>query len=242
MTASDSVPRNSKVRKAPLWVEKLYASIADVDEDFEDALEFNNSFTKRAFDFTLSLLALILLSPVFLIIAIVLKLDSKGPAIFVQQRVGQYGKLFNMYKFRSMYTNVDQSLHQEHIAAYKQGALAAQESYKLENDPRITKVGRILRDTSLDELPQLINVVKGEMSLVGPRPIPVYEADLYDLWQTERFSALPGITGLWQVVGRHLVLFEEQLRLDIQYIRHQSLGLNIKIVLATVIAVFYKSG
>lgn len=230
------------MRKTPPWVERLYASITMVYEDYDDALEFNDSFGKRAFDFTIALIALILLSPLFLIIAIVLKLDSKGPAFFVQKRVGQYGKVFNMYKFRSMYSDVDQSLHQQHIAAYKQGDLANQESYKLEDDPRITRVGRILRNTSLDELPQLINVVKGEMSLVGPRPIPVYEADLYDLWQTERFSALPGITGLWQVVGRHLVLFEEQLRLDIHYIRHQSMDLNIKIILATLIAVFYKSG
>ena len=120
--------------------------------------------------------------------------------------------------------------------------LNPQEGYKLKNDPRITKVGKFLRDSSLDELPQLINILRGEMSLVGPRPVPIYEADLYDLWQSERVSTLPGITGMWQVCGRSAVSFEEQIRLDIHYVRNQSIGLNIKILLITFLAVFNKRG
>jgi lipopolysaccharide/colanic/teichoic acid biosynthesis glycosyltransferase len=141
-----------------------------------------------------------------------------------------------------MYKDADPSLHQEHIKAYAEGMLDETKGIKLKDDPRITRVGRFLRETSLDELPQTFNVLKGEMSLVGPRPVVVYEADLYDLWHSERFNVLPGITGLWQVTGRSTVSFDEQLRLDIRYIRNQSLLLDIQILLKTISAVLSKRG
>jgi len=147
--------------------------------------------------------------------------------------VGQDGRIFDVIKFRTMVDNAGEERHQKRIQAYAKDELDISSGIKLRDDPRITRVGRFLRDTSLDELPQLINVLRGEMSLVGPRPVPVYEADLYKLWHSERMGTLPGITGLWQVYGRSSVSFDQQLRMDIQYIRNQSLGLNIIIILHT---------
>jgi exopolysaccharide biosynthesis polyprenyl glycosylphosphotransferase len=201
-----------------------------------------NFFIKRAFDYCLTIPGLILISPLLLLIAIAIKLNSSGPVIFRQKRVGLGGRIFEAYKFRTMYKDADPSLHQEHIKAYAEGMLDETKGIKLKDDPRITRVGRFLRETSLDELPQTFNVLKGEMSLVGPRPVVVYEADLYDLWHSERFNVLPGITGLWQVTGRSTVTFDEQLRLDIRYIRNQSLLLDIQILLKTISAVLSKRG
>ena len=201
-----------------------------------------NFFIKRAFDYCLTIPGLILISPLLLLIAIAIKLDSPGPVIFRQKRVGLNGRIFEAYKFRSMYQDANPSLHEEHIKAFADGMLDETKGVKLKDDPRITPVGRFLRETSLDELPQTFNVLKGEMSLVGPRPVIVYEADLYDLWHSERFNVLPGITGLWQVTGRSTVSFDDQLRLDIRYIRYQSLWLDIKILLKTLPAVLSKRG
>jgi lipopolysaccharide/colanic/teichoic acid biosynthesis glycosyltransferase len=212
---------------------------------------------KRALDVGLGLFALVLLSPLMLVIAILIKLDSPGPVLFSQTRVGarlERGRdrwswkirHFNMLKFRSMVHNADQSLHQAHVQAFVQGRLSSGDGqgpkFKLNADPRITRVGRILRRSSLDELPQLINVVRGEMSLVGPRPVPAYEVAHYEEWHHERLFALPGITGLWQVMGRCELPFEEMVRLDIDYVRSRSLVLDIKVLLLTIPAVLTGRG
>lgn len=192
-----------------------------------------------------------------LLIAAAIKLDSHGPALFVQERVGarpraEHGRVrwevrtFRLYKFRSMVTNADQSTHQEHVRAFVRGhidgAQGGSARFKLANDPRVTRVGRLLRRTSLDELPQIINVLKGEMSLVGPRPVPPYEVAEYQPADAERLMALPGITGLWQVSGRADVSFVEMMRMDRQYVRARSLWLDLKILGATIPAVLSGRG
>lgn len=214
-------------------------------------------FFKRCLDLVLATLALILLSPLLLLIAILIKLDTPGRVIFVQERVGAKrrstdGKSqweirhFFVYKFRTMVQDADQALHQAYIKAFVDGQLApATEShatFKLNNDPRVTRVGHILRKTSLDELPQLVNVVKGEMSLVGPRPVPPYEVAEYQPWHLERMAALPGITGLWQVEGRGRVTFDRMVQMDIEYVQDQSLWLDIKLLLRTIPTVLSKRG
>jgi lipopolysaccharide/colanic/teichoic acid biosynthesis glycosyltransferase len=204
---------------------------------------------KRAIDIAVSLAALILLFPLLLAIAIAIKLTSKGPILFKQTRVGQYGGRFTFLKFRSMYFQSDAKIHRDYvrqlIAGKDEGeqGLAKGAVYKIRHDPRITVVGRFLRKTSLDELPQLFNVLKGEMSLVGPRPPIPYEVEAYDIWHRRRFLEVkPGITGLWQVNGRSRVKFEDMVRLDLQYARTWSLGLDLKILLETPRAVFSGEG
>ncbi len=197
---------------------------------------------KRIIDCCLSLANILLLAPILLVISVAIKLDSWGPVIFGQQRVGLAGRVFQFYKFRSMYYGADQTAHQNHIRAFTGDRRNEEQSAKMKDDPRITPVGRILRRTSLDELPQLFNVLLGHMSLVGPRPLPVYEVELHNLWHTERLSVLPGITGLWQVEGRSRVSYDEQIRLDIRYIRNYSLRLDLKILLKTIPAVLSEKG
>lgn len=212
---------------------------------------------KRFMDVVLAALALILLIPLMLLIAILIKLDTPGPVFFIQERVGVRRKSegrrtiweiknFPFYKFRSMVREADPSLHQAYIKAFVEGRVEMSDTagakFKLTGDPRVTRVGRILRKTSLDELPQLLNVLRGEMSLVGPRPVPLYEAAEYQAWHWERLAALPGITGLWQVKGRCQVLFDDMVRMDIEYIRNQSLWLDLKILFLTVPAVLSGRG
>ncbi len=215
-------------------------------------------YAKRIMDEVLATLLFVFLSPLMAFVGVLIKLDSPGPALFKQKRVGARRRRssdgqvvwefhnFWFHKFRSMYTDADQSIHQEHIKAFVQGSLDTSEAdaakFKLKDDPRITRLGRILRKTSLDELPQLFNVLKGEMSLVGPRPVPTYEVAEYDEWHHERLAALPGITGLWQVKGRGEVTFEEMMDLDIEYVRHSSLLSDIKILFLTIPAVLAGSG
>ncbi|MFL5735304.1 MAG: sugar transferase [Chloroflexia bacterium] len=216
-----------------------------------------NFYCKRVIDVSLAMLLLILLSPVILLIAIVIKLDTPGPVFFAQERVGagrrsREGLLsweirnFRMYKFRSMFHQADNSRHEEYIKAWIAGRAEAdngtETKFKLTNDPRITRVGRIIRKSSLDELPQLINVLKGEMSLVGPRPVPTYEVAEYEEWHCERLAALPGMTGIWQVKGRSQVPFEEQVRMDIEYVRNQSPWLDLQLMLLTIPAVLTGRG
>ena len=195
---------------------------------------------KRVMDIAGSLAALILLGPLFLIIAVAIKLDSKGSAIFRQERMGQFGGAFTCLKFRTMHTNNDLSIHKEFMTHVIHGEYEGKDEkngknvYKMVDDPRITKVGRFLRRTSLDELPQFINVLKGEMSLVGPRPPLAYEFQQYDLWHRRRvLEVKPGITGLWQVNGRSRVRFDDMVRLDLRYVRTCSLWLDIRILLLT---------
>jgi lipopolysaccharide/colanic/teichoic acid biosynthesis glycosyltransferase len=205
---------------------------------------------KRAVDLLSSGLGLLLLSPLFAAIAIAIKMTSRGPVLFKQQRVGQYGKLFMVLKFRSMYVNNDHSVHQEYVTklianqAQRNGATGTTDGvYKLTNDRRITPLGQILRRTSLDELPQIFNVFLGEMSLVGPRPAIPYELAAYQTWHRRRIlEAKPGITGLWQVTGRSLVKFDEMVRLDLRYASSWSLALDFWILLRTPMAVIRGAG
>lgn len=204
---------------------------------------------KRVLDLMTIAFAGIWLLPIFLIIVVLIKLDSSGPAFFVHDRVGARRvkrdnkvvwevRKFPMFKFRSMVHNADQSLHQKHVQAYVQGTLEGADddgaTFKLTNDPRITRIGKLLRKTSLDELPQLINVIRGEMSLVGPRPVPEYEVAYYDEEHYERLTVLPGMTGLWQVEGRGDVSFTEMIDLDIRYVQTCSIWQDIKILLLTI--------
>lgn len=204
---------------------------------------------KRAIDVVGSVLALVLLAPVFLAITLAIKLTSRGPVFFRQERLGQSGEPFGCYKFRTMHLNNDARIHKEYVHRLIQGRAAASAAkgaagvYKITNDPRVTRVGRFLRRTSLDELPQFFNVLKGEMSLVGPRPPIPYELEAYDVWHRRRIlEARPGITGLWQVRGRSRTTFDEMVRLDLQYARTWSLWLDFKILLATPRAVFSGKG
>jgi len=205
---------------------------------------------KRVMDVAGSLLSLVLFSPVFVIIAFVIKATSKGPVFFRQRRVGQHGKSFVFLKFRSMYVNSDAAVHKEYVQQLIAGKADKQPSngngegvYKLTKDSRITRVGAFLRKTSMDELPQLINVLNGEMSLVGPRPPIPYEVEAYDIWHRRRLlEAKPGITGLWQVSGRSRVKFDEMVRLDLQYARTWSPWADIKILLRTPGAVILGEG
>jgi len=205
---------------------------------------------KRMIDMAGSMAVLILCLPLLALIALVVKLTSRGPVLFRQPRLGQYGRKFTFLKFRSMYVNSESKIHEEYVKQFITGAAGTEQSngteqklYKLTADPRITPVGRILRSTSLDELPQLFNVLAGEMSLVGPRPPLSYEYDRYDLWHKQRLLAVkPGITGLWQVDGRSRVKFDEMVRLDIRYARTWSLWLDIKILMRTPRAVVTGSG
>jgi exopolysaccharide biosynthesis polyprenyl glycosylphosphotransferase len=200
--------------------------------------------TKRALDISGALAALCIASPAFLVISTLIKLTSPGPVFFRQKRVGQFGKEFEFLKFRSMLVNNDSSIHQKYVRDLIAGkAGSAGVGFKIKNDPRVTPIGRFLRRSSLDELPQLINVLKGEMSLVGPRPPIRYETDDYKLWHQRRIQEVkPGITGLWQVTGRSRTTFDEMVRLDLHYIENQSLWLDLKILLKTGRAVLSGDG
>jgi len=201
---------------------------------------------KKVIDITGSAVLLLLSFPLFLIITAAIKLTSEGPIFFRQERLGLNGKTFSFLKFRSMYTNCDPVKHKEYIIKYigeQKNAAVEPGVFKLTNDHRVTPVGRWLRKTSLDELPQLINVLNGDMSLVGPRPPIPYECDLYDIWHRRRLLACkPGITGLWQVMGRSRTTFDEMVRLDLKYISEWSLWLDLEILLKTPRAVFSGKG
>jgi exopolysaccharide biosynthesis polyprenyl glycosylphosphotransferase len=205
---------------------------------------------KRLIDIIGSTVALLLCLPLFAVIAMAIKLTSKGPVLFKQVRLGQYGKKFTFLKFRSMYVNSHHGIHEDYIMAFMRDGAGAKDSeqnrptvYKLTADPRVTAVGRFLRKASLDEIPQFLNVLKGEMSLVGPRPPVTYEFERYDRWHRQRLLAVkPGITGLWQVDGRSRVKFDDMVRLDIRYARSWSLWLDIKILLQTPKAVLSGDG
>lgn len=207
---------------------------------------------KRLIDIVGSLVALTLFSAVYVGIALIIKVTSKGPVFFRQERVGQLGKRFTLYKFRSMYTNNDPTIHKEFVQNLIRGeqnqgegkATGGQKgTYKITEDPRVTPIGRFLRKTSLDELPQFFNVLRGDMSLVGPRPPIPYECNEYDIWHRRRILEMkPGITGLWQVEGRSSTSFDDMVRMDIQYIEEWSLWLDTKILLRTPRAVLSGKG
>jgi lipopolysaccharide/colanic/teichoic acid biosynthesis glycosyltransferase len=192
---------------------------------------------KRAMDLAASLALLTLLSPLFVLVAAVVKLTSRGPVFFRQERIGQHARPFGMLKFRTMRANNDPAVHQQYVTEFISGAgtqAAKPGVFKIANDTRITPVGRLLRRTSIDELPQLWNVVRGEMSLVGPRPPLPYEVAQYKAWHRRRvLEAKPGMTGLWQVAGRSRTTFDEMVRLDLRYARSCSFWTDLKILLAT---------
>ena len=216
-------------------VEELGAATADREGLLRG--ETYRKLVKRPFDIASSLLGLLLLSPVFLLIAVLIKLDSPGPVFFRQRRVGKSGRQFTFYKFRSMVQEAEELkkrlLHLNEVDG---------PAFKISDDPRVTQVGRLLRRTSADELPQLWNVLRGDMSLVGPRPPLPSEVEHYEHWQREKLEVVPGITCLWQISGRSHIGFTEWMRLDIEYIRKQSLGLDVKILARTLPAVVSRRG
>lgn len=201
---------------------------------------------KRVMDIAGSALLLLISSPLLAAIAVAIKLNSKGPVLFAQERIGQFGAPFKCMKFRTMYVDCDPKIHREYAQQFIAGnAKSSQEGnakknlYKLTEDPRVTGVGRFLRKSSLDEFPQFWNVLRGEMSLVGPRPPVAYEFEVYDVWHRRRVLEMkPGVTGLWQVSGRNRIPFQDMVRLDLRYSQKWSLWLDLRILLATPWAVF----
>jgi lipopolysaccharide/colanic/teichoic acid biosynthesis glycosyltransferase len=191
---------------------------------------------KRIFDLILATVVVPMVAPVALACACAIQLDSSGPTTFKQIRTGQHGTPFHMYKFRTMVLNAEELKRDlAHLNTLEPP------DFKIPNDPRITRVGRFLRATSLDELPQVWNIVRGEMSFVGPRPTS-FSPETYELWHTRRLEARPGLTGLWQISGRHETAFDDRSRLDEQYIRNQSIWLDIKILIRTVPALLRREG
>jgi lipopolysaccharide/colanic/teichoic acid biosynthesis glycosyltransferase len=257
--AAEMTPRDLKM------VEVSLHTFADDSEDDDSNISANPTFypdllhqrenkkfsfmLKRVMDVVGSSLAILAASPVLCLIALLVKMTSKGPVLFKQPRLGQFGNSFTFLKFRSMYVNNDLKIHQEFmknlIGGGHDGAVdpAGKPVYKMKNDPRVTRVGRFLRRSSLDELPQFFNVLRGEMSLVGPRPPLEYEYEEYDVWHRRRVLEIkPGITGLWQVRGRSRVRFDDMVRLDLQYARGWSLWLDVQILAETPRAVLLGDG
>ncbi|WP_349404860.1 sugar transferase [Clostridium perfringens] len=205
---------------------------------YEDSYKkVNNSrfylFLKRFMDIFASILGLILLSPILIVVSVLIKLDSKGPVFFSQKRVGLRGKTFNMYKFRSMVVNAEEIKDKLKEQNEMSGPM-----FKMKNDPRITKIGKIIRKTSIDELPQLLNVLKGEMSLVGPRPSLPKEVKEFEPWMLERLEVKPGITCYWQVMGRNSIGFREWMELDVKYVHERCLSLDLKLIFKTFFVLF----
>lgn len=214
-------------------------NLKDENLVFEEQLESKNTnmffyyFCKRTIDLVCSLLGLIILSPIFLIISLIIKIESKGPVIFKQERIGLKEKKFNMYKFRSMVSNAEELkgnlINKNDMAG---------PMFKMKDDPRITKVGKFIRKTSLDELPQLINVLKGEMSLVGPRPSLPKEVASFEDWMKKRLEVKPGLTCYWQVQGRNNIGFQEWMELDVKYVDDRNTLLDIKLIFKTFFVLF----
>lgn len=201
---------------------------------------------KRTLDIVLALTAIIILAPLIMLLALLVRLTSPGPAFFRQERLGFRGRPFTLLKLRSMYADNDDRIHREFVTSLLSGdgtpAPQADGIYKIQKDPRITVIGAWLRKTSLDELPQLFNVLGGSMSLVGPRPVLAWEADMFGEADRKRFDVKPGITGLWQVSGRNNLSFREALELDIEYVRRHRLPLDLLILVRTVPSLFlYKA-
>lgn len=201
---------------------------------------------KRVGDAFVSMIGLVILSPILLLIGLIVRMESRGPALFRQERLGKDGVPFTFYKFRTMVDGNDPSIHRHYVSQLITNGSETLKgdtgSFKLENDPRVTRFGRILRRTSVDELPQLLNVLAGTMSLVGPRPPLKYEVELYSDRARRRLECRPGITGLWQVSGRCQTTFDEMVELDIEYVDNWSLGLDLRILARTIPVVFGRKG
>ena len=205
-----------------------------------------NEIAKRSLDILGGIAGLLIFSPFFLALPVLIKLYSKGPVFFKQDRIGRNGEKFKLIKFRSMYLDNDDVIHREYVTKLIKGQVdgaASQGVFKIQGDPRVTPVGRYLRKYSLDELPQFLNVLKGDMSIVGPRPPIRYEVENYCGWQRNRLMGKkPGITGLWQVTGRSSTSFDDMVRLDLRYLKGWSIVLDLKIILRTPLAVFKTKG
>jgi exopolysaccharide biosynthesis polyprenyl glycosylphosphotransferase len=193
---------------------------------------------KRVVDIAASALLLVLLMPFFLLVGLAIRVEDPGPVLFKQKRVGRWGELFTMYKFRSMFTDAEERKKELMAQNEMEGGVI----FKMKDDPRVTRVGRIIRKLSIDELPQLWNVLKGDMSLVGPRPPVPQEVDEYSLSDRRRLEVVPGITCIWQVSGRSNIPFDQQVELDVQYIESQSFWTDVKILLKTIPALLFGTG
>jgi exopolysaccharide biosynthesis polyprenyl glycosylphosphotransferase len=241
-----SVSRMSRaggLRPAAVW----YGAIPFVELS-APALKAQELFIKRMTDLLVAIAGLTVLLPVFAVIAVVIRLDSPGPVFFKQERVGRLGRLFRVWKFRTMRHGVSEEMHRQYVSQLIRGSGTKSPPpgdrpvFKLQRDPRITSVGRVLRRLSIDELPQLINVLTGEMSLVGPRPPLPYEVEEYQGWQYGRLTVRPGITGLWQVSGRNTLSYLEMCQLDLVYVENWSLWVDLKILLKTLPVVLLNTG
>lgn len=212
-------------------MEELQYNIGDSNVVVEERKGYE--FLKRCIDIGGSLCGLVLLSPILLIIMALIKLESKGPVIFSQERVGRNGKIFKMYKFRSMVVNAEEL--KEKLAEKNE---MSGPMFKMKDDPRVTKIGKFIRKTSLDEIPQLINVLKGDMSLVGPRPSLPQEVAQFEWWMHERHEVKPGLTCYWQVSGRNNIDFVDWMKLDIKYVEERSFWIDIKLIFKTAFVLF----
>ena len=196
-----------------------------------------HQWLKNLLDLAIGIVVLVVLWPLLLVVALAVKLDSPGPAIFKQKRIGKDGKVFTVRKFRSMYANADDKLHREALKKLVQGEAVAEANgrafFKPADDPRVTRVGKFLRATGLDELPQVINILQRDMSVVGPRPAIPYELELYKDWHHRRLAVRPGVTGLWQVRRHDTENFDDVMKLDLEYIDSFSIWLDLKIILLT---------
>lgn len=204
---------------------------------------------KRSIDVASASLVTVLGFPFFLAVALLIKLTSQGPVFYSQLRIGERGEVFTLYKFRTMRQGADDAIHREFTRSFIEGRMSnssldekSPSVYKLTNDPRVTSIGNFLRKTSLDELPQFINILKGEMTIVGPRPPLQYELEYYEEWHKLRLEVRPGLTGLWQVSGRSSVPFNEMVKLDLYYIEHWTLLLDFKIMMRTIPVMLFGSG
>jgi lipopolysaccharide/colanic/teichoic acid biosynthesis glycosyltransferase len=197
---------------------------------------------KRLFDITASLAALIVLSPLLLLIALLVKLDSRGPVLFTQERLGRDMKTFTMYKFRSMTTGASDKFHREAVKRTAESNRREVGTFKSLDDPRVTRVGRFIRAWNLDELPNLLNILRGDMSVVGPRPALDYELPYYKDWYFARFAVRPGLTGLWQVKRADAEDFDEMIRMDVQYVADMSFWLDLKLIALTIPSIIRERG
>lgn len=216
----------------------LSRDIVIVPKIAKRASKINYISVKRIIDVIISTIGLIVLSPIFLILAIIIKLDSKGPVFFAHTRYGKDGKKFKMYKFRTMYENAQDMINDftpEQMKEWK-------ENFKLQNDPRITKVGKFLRKTSLDELPQIVNIIKGDLSIIGPRPVIEEELEKYGDNKDKFLSVTPGLTGYWQANGRSSTTYEQRMEMELYYIDNISPKLDVKIFFKTIESVIKKEG
>lgn len=195
-------------------------------------------WVKRSADILLASVGLLVATPVLVAVFCLVRLTSRGPAIYRQERVGSGHRAFRMYKFRTMVVNCDENIHREYVSRLLAGGIEPTNGlYKIDRDPRITRLGGVLRRTSLDELPQLLNVLRGDMSVVGPRPALPWEAEMFPPWAESRFTVRPGLTGLWQVSGRNRLNMTEGLALDVDYVRRRCFWLDLQILALTVPAV-----